>query len=692
MAGTGLRGLRIVAIAAAVLVALALVIVFFPWNVLRGPAASYFGHKLHREVTINGDLRVHLGFPTRIEVDDVSIGNAPWSDIQPMAHVARMLLTFDFRSLLHATPDTVRLVEPRLVLEKNAAGEANWHFGGQGSGAPSLGDLSVQNGTLRYRDPTLRGDITVALQSTAPSANAPEELHFDGRGTLRGDPFTIKGRGRGFSALRHVDDPYQLAFDLQAGATGVGFDGTVVPAAPENVRGALHLHGPDLSQLYPIVPSPLPWTPPYNLAGDLTHENQQWRFQGIKGTVGKSDLAGQFSVDVSGAHAATIADLSSRSLDYKDLGGFIGLPPGEPGTKAKTPPQRKEAQKHAATGRVLPDKPFDLGKLRQHDVDLRFRGTSVKWGRFPLDNLVMHLVLKDGMLRLKPLDFGIADGHVVTDITVDLTKREPSANAQIEIRRVELTRLFPQLAAPSGSAGRIGGRAHFTTAGNSVGALLGATNGEAAIAMRGGEMSTLQLVLTNLDLARAASLVIRGSDEKAQLHCAVAAMHATRGVLVPDLMVVDSEAELIHGEGSIDFRNEKYDLTLKADSKKRSLIALRGPIKITGTFASPVVRPAVGEAVARVGAAVGLGILTPPLALLPLIDLGNAPDANCQALYKHADIASGTGAGKEKRGPTTRRETAARETPSKRHANGNATQSKRQATGNETRERVAGSR
>ncbi len=638
---TGQRGLRYGAIAAAIVAVL--VVVFFPWNVLRGPVASYFSQRLHREVTINGDLRVHLGLPVRIDVDDVTIANAPWSDLQPMAHAARMELSFSLPSLLHVTPDAVQLVEPRLVLEKNAAGEANWHFGNREGSAPlRFGELTVQNGSLRYRDPTLRGDITAAVQTMRPAPNAPQELRFDGQGTLRGERFTIKGRGHGPSALRQVDDPYDLAFDLKAGATGIAFDGTIVPAQPQNLRGALHLSGPDLSQLYPIVPSPLPWTPRYKLAGDLTHENARWTFEHIKGTVGQSDLAGSFSVDTSGARAATTADLSSRKLDYKDLGGFIGLPPGEPGQKANTPEKREEVQKRAATTHVLPDKPFDLAKLRQHDVDLRFRGTSVKWGRFPLDNLVMHLVIRNGVLRLDPLDFGVADGHVVNHITVDLTKRQPSAKAQVEIRRVELKRLFPQLASPSGSAGRFGGRAQFTTAGNSVAELLGAMDGEAAVAMRGGEMSTLKLVLTNLDLARAAALLIGGRNEKANLHCAVAAMHAKNGELVPDLMVVDSEDELIHGEGSIDFRNEKYDLKLKADSKKPSLVALRGPIMITGTFGAPVVRPAIGQVVARIGAAVGLGIVAPPLALLPLIDLGNAPDADCRALYQDAQLASGT--------------------------------------------------
>jgi len=39
---------------------------------------------------------------------------------------------------------------------------------------------------------------------------------------------------------------------------------------------------------------------------------------------------------------------------------------------------------------------------------------------------------------------------------------------------------------------------------------------------------------------------------------------------------------------------------------------------------------------------VGLGVLAGPLALLPLIDLGDAPDADCKSLYQDARVQSGT--------------------------------------------------
>jgi uncharacterized protein involved in outer membrane biogenesis len=637
------RAVRYGGAVAAAFALVVLVVVFFPWNTLRGPLASFLEHRLHRPIAITGDLHVHPGWTTRVEIDGVTIGNAEWSDLQPMASAQRIALAFGLPSLLRLTPDRVQLSGAAVVLEKSASGEPNWHFGaGNGNGGLRLGSIVLDRGSLRYRDPALRADITADVATMPATQGARSALRFDGRGTLRGEAFTITGHGRGLAELRDVDAPYAIAFELRAGATRIGFDGTVVPASPQSLRGALHLRGADLSQLYPIVPSPLPWTPPYDLSGELTHVDDEWRFRRIAGTVGDSDLAGDFRVDVGRERPLTVADLSSRRFDYKDLGGFIGLPPGEPGKKAQTAEQRREAAKRAATYRVLPDKPFDLAKLRTHDVDLKFRGASVRWGRFPIDNLVTQMTLTAGVMRFEPLDFGIAGGHVVGHVVLDASQRTPRAQGEIEIRHVELKRIFPQLESPRGSAGRFGGRARFRTAGNSVADMFAAANGEGAIAMRGGQASTLTLVLTNLDLARAATLLI-GGDQTAEIACAITAVHVEDGVMEPDLLVADTSAELIKGEGSVDFRSEKYDLRLHAHSKQPSILALRGPVVIGGTFGQPDVHPAVGPVVARIGAAVGLGALAPPLALLPLIDLGDAPDADCRRLYDDARIATGTG-------------------------------------------------
>jgi uncharacterized protein involved in outer membrane biogenesis len=634
----GSRVRRYTVVSLGILALVALLIAFFPWNLLRSPIASIASTRLQRAVAI-GHLDVDWGSPTRITLDDVTIGNSEWSNAQPMATFPRVVFSFRIPSLIRMTPDVVLLTRPDVLLERSASGEANWRFDdAAGHAGAAFGAVDVDNGRVRYRDALLPASVDATLQTDATGSRP---LKFAGRGTLRGDPFEIEGTSEGIAELRRVNAPYHLAIKARAGATSMTFDGTAVPASLENAEGTLHLKGPDLSRLYPIVPSPLPWTPPYDLSGNLRHAQGQWIFRGIKGTVGDSDLAGDFTVDVSTKRHSTTAEFTSRRMNYKDLGGFIGLPPGESSRSLRTVEQQQEARRRAATNRVLPERPFTLGRLRDHDVDVKFRGTSVTWGTIPIDQVVTHIVLKDGVMRFEPLDFGIADGHVVSNITLDATKDVPTAHAKIEARNVELKRIFPKLASPNGSAGRFGGRAQFRAQGRSVAELFASAEGEAAVAMRGGESSTLRLVLTNIDLARAAQLLI-GGDETAAIHCAVGAFHAKSGVLTPDLFVVDTSAELITGTGSIDFRTEQYDLHLKADSKTPSILALKGPVVIGGTFKAPSVHPEMGPLMARIGASVGLGALAGPLVLLPLIDLGDAPNADCKALYQDARVQAGT--------------------------------------------------
>ena len=73
-------------------------------------------------------------------------------------------------------------------------------------------------------------------------------------------------------------------------------------------------------------------------------------------------------------------------------------------------------------------------------------------------------------------------------------------------------------------------------------------------------------------------------------------MHANAGVVQPDLLVIDSTAEVITGEGTVNFREERYDLRLKGDSKRASLLALRGPIVVGGACLGRLARPPTSAA------------------------------------------------------------------------------------------------
>ncbi len=86
-------------------------------------------------------------------------------------------------------------------------------------------------------------------------------------------------------------------------------------------------------------------------------------------------------------------------------------------------------------------------------------------------------------------------------------------------------------------------------------------------------------------------------------------------------MAVDTTDTILIGEGTVSLRDETLDLLLKPRPKDRSILVLRSPLHISGTF-GPVI-PARLQGVGyswRRGP--GAGSIAPPAALLATIELG----------------------------------------------------------------------
>ena len=106
------------------------------------------------------------------------------------------------------------------------------------------------------------------------------------------------------------------------------------------------------------------------------------------------------------------------------------------------------------------------------------------------------------------------------------------------------------------------------------------------------------------------------------------------GTLSTNILALDTTEAVTRGTGTVDFRSEKIDYKLQTRPVKFSIGTLHAPIDITGTLKKPSILPDVGAMATRGGAAAGLGVLFPPLALLATIQLGVGKDTNCERLAK----------------------------------------------------------
>ncbi len=597
----------------------------FDWNLARPYIERRVISSTGRSFAIKGDLEVHLSLWPRIVANDIVMGNATWSKNPTMARIRRLDFTISLPKLMtgRLSFPHVSLSDFHVALEANEDGMRNWVFGKaktQGK-FPDIGSLSIDNGTLTFRDPTINTDLSFVLNTSAAAKGEQDTLvEVKGKGKFRGMDATLQVRGGALLALRRADRPYPIRVTVTLGMTRASINGTLLdPLHLKREKVDFVLEGADMAQLYQITGVPFPPTPPYRLAGHLIHSGDIWTFKRFEGKVGKSDLSGDLSVDNGKIPQLITAELESRRLDLKDLGGFIGV------TTDKKPRDR-----------LLPTKPFNLEKIRAADANVHFKGEEIITENLPIEKMEAQLVIKDGMLKLAPLNFETAGGHLVTEITMDGSKSHIIGHADITAKGLHLDQLLPTSKLTASNPGMIGGRAKLDATGDSISQMMGTANGEAALILDGGSISELTLRLSNLDMANT-FLVLVGGDKNVPIRCGVANFKAAGGDFKVQDLVLDTPKVNITGDGNVNFADESLHLRLVSQLKGFSLASLRGPILVTGTFMKPKVKPDTKEVALRGGIAVGLAAVTVPVAgLIPLLDFGNNKDSNCAALMDQA--------------------------------------------------------
>ncbi len=632
------------------LVAIVLLYAFWDWNWFKGIVERRVSASTGRTFHIDGDLAVKPSFSPLISADGLHLGNVQGAKEAEMASAQRVQLRIKLWPLLQGKTvlPELHLVKPVVLLEKDAKGNVNWNFPERSGPAPEIRDFSIDHGKLTYLEPADNTNVVVGINSSVPdpkSRQAPVLL--DGGGNYRGNAFTLSGRVDSPLQLENAAQPFHIDISAKAGATKAHAQG--------GLQNPLQLHdfdldfaisGADLEQLYRLLGIALPQTPPYHFQGRLGHEGNVWSYRKFSGMVGDSDLGGDLSVDNGKKRSFLKADLMSKRLDFDDLGGFVGAPPQTGRGETASAKEMAQAAKLRASDRVLPDDPFNLEKIRGMDADVHLRADRLNAPKLPLQAMRTHLLLKDGVLKLDPLDFDAADGRIQSVITLDATKSIIAAKARIELRQLDLGKLLPTVKLMKTGFGRINGDIALTGRGNSIGRMMATSDGTMAFGMGNGKISNLLLEYAGLDLAEIIKFKIIG-DHDVTIRCMVGDFADRNGIMTTRRFLFDTTDTLLTATGSVDLRVEQFDLRVTAKPKDHSVLALRAPLIVRGTFKYPSVKPDFKSLGVRGVIAVVLGAIAPPAAELALIEFGPGKNVDCSGAAAAAKAAPAAKAGKK---------------------------------------------
>lgn len=637
-------------VAAVLALSAGLFLVLFDWNHLRGPIGRWASAAYDREIELNGDLDVHLfSWTPSAEINGLRVGGPDWARDEDTLRVERLEVAVRLRRLLAGRIELPLLAarSPRAVLIIDEDGRQSWALGREKTDEPAriplIERMLIEDGELVF-DERRRGLALRAAVNASETAPGPEGEDADGgrsafllegEGTLNGQPLTVAVRGGPLIHIRR-DRPYEFVGEVTGAGSRLTADGAITrPFDLGRFTADLSLSGGDLADLYLLTGLVLPNTPPYALTGDLERDGRRWTFSGVTGEVGDSDLSGDLSVDRVDDRLFVEADLASRVLDLDDLAAVLGAPPDP--SETASPAQQAQAGAMRAQGRLLPDAPLNVERLRTMDGRLSYRAASVRRNELAVRQVNLGAALEDGVLTLDPVAFAFSQGELNGTARIDATGDTPVSSVDLRLAGYPLEAVIPARDGAPTVTGRALGRVQLRGPGASVADFAGNSHGTLTVIVPRGAIRSAFAELLGINVGRGLALLLSGDQSTTPIRCGVVSFDVEDGIGTASTFVIDTEVVLAQGEGTVNLKTERMDLRIDGESKKPRLLRVWAPITVSGPIRSPSLGVDVGAVAGQTGLIAALGSLVAPIAgLLGLVEPGLAEDADCAALVTEA--------------------------------------------------------
>ncbi|MGB7193737.1 MAG: AsmA family protein [Collimonas pratensis] len=644
--------LWLLAVLALLIAICAALVLTFDWNRAKPWLNQRVSEAAGRPFAIRGDLaltwqksqsdldswRRWVPWP-RLSAKDIVLDNPDWAKTGPhMAEIGQLTFSLSPLPLLahRIVLPSLELEAPVLALERKPDGVNNWTF--QSSG-PSAWQLDLQKlvlakGTVRLLDPVSKLDIKADIDSLPVTSPEGYGIGWKVSGSFNKAAVSGDGKAGAVLSLQNSSTPYPLQANVRVGKTAIGVKGTLTkPSDLAALDLRLKLSGASMSNLYPLTGIVLPATPPFStegrLIGKLSSAGGDWTYDKFSGRVGSSDLSGTLEFVAQKPRPLLRGTLLSNQLRLEDLAPLIG---------ADSNASKANRGDGAAqpSNKVLPVEQFDTSRWGSIDADVKFTGRKiVREKELPIQDLVADLHLKDSVLSLTPLNFGVAGGNLISNIKLDGSGKLIKADMKISARHLKIKQLFPTFESAQASLGEINGDASLSAVGNSVASLLGSSNGELKTLINQGTISKFLLEAAGLNIGNVVITKLFG-DKQVKLNCLASDFAVTKGVMDARTFVMDTDDAVINVQGQINLAQESLALTVKPETKGMRIFSLRSPLHVSGTFKNPDVGVDKGILALKAGGAIALGVLAPVAAVLPLINITPAQENDCAALLARA--------------------------------------------------------
>ena len=582
-----------------------------------------------RKLQIGGDLQFALSFVPTVVIEDVKFSNASWGSEPEMLSLNKFEVQISLLALLggNIQINRVVLLDPKILLETNKKGLGNWVFSStktdqevateseDSSSTIVINEVHLENAKIIYKDGITGKETKLVIDKiVTESDSADDPLSVIMKVAYNELPIEVKGT---LGSLKQLTGNDNYPIDLVVNISDAKFALKGQIAKPMDGKGVdikVSFNVDSLSQLSELAGSDLPELGPVSFTGEVSDSKGSYSVKIMKLLLGKTDLSGDVTANLSGKTPEITANLNSKLIDLIELTG-----------------DEQQVAKEAPKERLFSSEPLPLESLKSVNANVTISAEKIKTSSLVLDSTKVGITLKNGNLIIKPLSILLAGGSMNGTLGLNASGKTATLMTDITIKGIEPSLLGDLKDKISGATTdvsiKVKGR------GNSVSQIMAGLNGQLLLQSAKGELKGSGASTATTDLLTMLNPMAKSSGGT-QLDCAVVNFNIKNGIATANKGIAVSMTQMnVIGSGTIDLKTEKLDIGINPQAREGVGISagqLADLVRLGGTLANPKPTTDVKAALST-GLSATTAIATGGLSLLAqgLLDRSTADDNPC---------------------------------------------------------------
>jgi hypothetical protein len=527
------------------------------------------------------------------------------------------------------------LIEPTLLVEANKSGKLNLEFEpsekavstvpaderlAAGKTKLSFNKLRIEKGNFTYKDGKSGKTVTLmldTLNAEASGFNSPVKVKV--RGAYRSKPFEVKGTLGPLTALLTHDKTWPLNLTAEALGSTLTINGEIKdPMALRGISVTFSLRGDDLGKVTKLSGASLPLKGPFSISGRALDTGlKAYNISELAVKLGESDLKGSLGVNLAAHPLLVTGDFSSQKLDVRPF-----LRGNAASVAAKKPAEARKKR-----DRLFPNDPLPVAALTKIDGSIKIKAEKLLLPRLACSDLNTEMMLREGNLTVMQMKAGIGGGRVTGEGELQLLDRSLNFAGKVKVKDSDLGTMLKELNVTEDLVGHVDSDLNVKGHGATLAELMGSLNGTTTLVMSNGRIKNKYINLLGGDLSSSAFRLLNPvgkKEEYTEFNCLVNRFDIKDGIADCTVLAFDTNRMSVIGEGNIDLRTEKLDISFAPRPKEGlgnkgtgkvsfNLSELAKPFKLSGTLASPSLAVDSTKAAISIGKGIGSYALLGPM-------------------------------------------------------------------------------